>query len=171
MLTLDHCGRVMVPATRMSGQWCDMAVLFFTLLANPATLISGRSLHGYNWARMYQSVTYRWHWLIYACVFAGAWSTTIFIIVSLKLLFSIIPGITPEASWTLTNVVFNMVSASGRCSARKAGLLLCRARRQQFLTFFLLGLNRATLSCFIGCKAFLSRTIKAPMMVLHCGNK
>lgn len=44
--------------------------------------------------------------------YQGAWSTTIFVIVLLKTLYSIIPFISPEASWTLTNLTFNIVSTS-----------------------------------------------------------
>jgi hypothetical protein len=40
----------------------------------------------------------------------GAWFTTIFIVIALKALFTLIPFITPEASWTLTNLSFNCVS-------------------------------------------------------------
>ncbi|CDH57818.1 protein orm1 [Lichtheimia corymbifera JMRC:FSU:9682] len=40
--------------------------------------------------------------------YKGAWSTTIFVIVLLKTLYSIIPFISPEASWTLTNLTFNI---------------------------------------------------------------
>lgn len=43
-------------------------------------------------------------------LFLGAWSTTIFVVVALKALFTVIPFITPEASWTLTNLTFNCVS-------------------------------------------------------------
>lgn len=39
----------------------------------------------------------------------GAWFTTIFVVVALKALFTLIPFITPEASWTLTNLSFNWV--------------------------------------------------------------
>ncbi|KAG1266490.1 hypothetical protein G6F68_002727 [Rhizopus microsporus] len=39
--------------------------------------------------------------------YKGAWFTTIFVIVVLKALFTLIPFITPEASWTLTNLAFN----------------------------------------------------------------
>ncbi|KAF7730242.1 hypothetical protein EC973_002485 [Apophysomyces ossiformis] len=39
--------------------------------------------------------------------YKGAWFTTIFVIVALKALFTVIPFITPEASWTLTNLSFN----------------------------------------------------------------
>jgi hypothetical protein len=39
----------------------------------------------------------------------GAWFTTIFVVVALKALFTVIPFITPEASWTLTNLSFNFV--------------------------------------------------------------
>lgn len=42
--------------------------------------------------------------------FLGAWFTTIFVVVALKALFTVIPFITPEASWTLTNLSFNCVS-------------------------------------------------------------
>ncbi|RUS13033.1 ORMDL family protein [Endogone sp. FLAS-F59071] len=42
--------------------------------------------------------------------YKGAWVTTVFLIVCLKMFFSIIPGISPEASWTLTNLSFNFVS-------------------------------------------------------------
>ncbi|KAG2232401.1 hypothetical protein INT48_007305 [Thamnidium elegans] len=42
--------------------------------------------------------------------YKGAWSTTIFVVVALKALFTVIPFITPEASWTLTNLTFNCVS-------------------------------------------------------------
>ncbi|KAI7906205.1 ORMDL family [Cokeromyces recurvatus] len=39
--------------------------------------------------------------------YKGAWLTTIFVIIALKALFTIIPFFTPEASWTLTNLTFN----------------------------------------------------------------
>ncbi|ORX57223.1 ORMDL-domain-containing protein [Piromyces finnis] len=40
----------------------------------------------------------------------GMWITNIIIIVILKTAFTIIPGISPEISWTLTNVVYNLGS-------------------------------------------------------------
>jgi len=39
--------------------------------------------------------------------YKGAWVTTITVILALKTLFSIIPGISRETSWTLTNLSFN----------------------------------------------------------------
>jgi len=38
------------------------------------------------------------------------WITNILIIIILKTAFTIIPGISPEISWTLTNVVYNLVN-------------------------------------------------------------
>lgn len=43
---------------------------------------------------------------------SGAWVTNIVILVLIKLVFSIVPGITPEASWTLTNLGYNAVRLS-----------------------------------------------------------
>lgn len=40
----------------------------------------------------------------------GSWIIHIGVIVFGKVLFSIIPGITPETSWTLTNLFYNMAS-------------------------------------------------------------
>ncbi|CAO3590894.1 unnamed protein product [Absidia cylindrospora] len=40
--------------------------------------------------------------------YKGAWSTTIFVVIALKTLFTVIPFISPEASWTLTNLSFNL---------------------------------------------------------------
>jgi len=40
----------------------------------------------------------------------GMWITNVIIIVILKTAFTIIPGISPEISWTLTNVVYNLVN-------------------------------------------------------------
>ncbi|KAL1920514.1 uncharacterized protein VTP21DRAFT_891 [Calcarisporiella thermophila] len=42
--------------------------------------------------------------------YKGAWVTTIILIICLKAFFGIIPGISPEASWTLTNLAYNMGS-------------------------------------------------------------
>ncbi|OZJ06009.1 hypothetical protein BZG36_01092 [Bifiguratus adelaidae] len=39
--------------------------------------------------------------------YKGAWFTTVFMILCLKMFFSIIPGISSEASWTLTNLSYN----------------------------------------------------------------
>lgn len=47
---------------------------------------------------------------LFLTTFIGAWFTTIFVVVALKALFTVIPFITPEASWTLTNLSFNCVS-------------------------------------------------------------
>jgi len=38
------------------------------------------------------------------------WITNILIIIILKTAFTIIPGISTEVSWTLTNVVYNLVN-------------------------------------------------------------
>jgi hypothetical protein len=39
----------------------------------------------------------------------GAWMTNIILIFFLKFIFGIIPGISPELSWTLTTLVYNIV--------------------------------------------------------------
>lgn len=39
----------------------------------------------------------------------GTWITNILIVFALKLLYSSFPGITPETSWTLTNLTYNIV--------------------------------------------------------------
>lgn len=39
----------------------------------------------------------------------GTWLAHIIIVVALKVIFSSVPGISPEASWTLTNVTYNLV--------------------------------------------------------------
>ncbi|KAG0290234.1 hypothetical protein BGZ98_003546, partial [Dissophora globulifera] len=40
--------------------------------------------------------------------FKGAWMTNLILIAFLKFAFNIIPGITPEVSWTLTTLVYNV---------------------------------------------------------------
>ena len=40
----------------------------------------------------------------------GIWFTNILIVLALLVLFSSFPGITREASWTLTNLTYNIVS-------------------------------------------------------------
>jgi hypothetical protein len=40
----------------------------------------------------------------------GCWMIHIYLIIFFKLLFSIIPGISAEASWTMTNLFYNMAS-------------------------------------------------------------
>jgi len=42
-------------------------------------------------------------------IITGMWITNILIIVILKTSFTIIPGISSEVAWTLTNVVYNLV--------------------------------------------------------------
>ncbi|CAG8635689.1 13260_t:CDS:2 [Ambispora leptoticha] len=42
--------------------------------------------------------------------FKGAWFFHIIIIMSIKIIFSIIPGVSPEASWTLTNLSYDIAS-------------------------------------------------------------
>lgn len=39
----------------------------------------------------------------------GSWMIHIYLVVFAKLLFSIMPGISSEASWTMTNLFYNMV--------------------------------------------------------------
>ena len=39
----------------------------------------------------------------------GTWLTNILIAMVLKIAFSILPGVTPEISWTLTNLTYNIV--------------------------------------------------------------
>lgn len=39
----------------------------------------------------------------------GTWLTNILIAMVLKVAFSILPGVTPEISWTLTNLTYNIV--------------------------------------------------------------
>lgn len=43
--------------------------------------------------------------------FRGTWLTNILIVVVLKVAFSLVPGITCEVSWTLTNLTYNIVPA------------------------------------------------------------
>lgn len=40
----------------------------------------------------------------------GVWTTNIFVVILMKCLFSIIPGVSNEASWTMTNVCYNLVN-------------------------------------------------------------
>jgi hypothetical protein len=40
----------------------------------------------------------------------GAWLSTILIVIVIKILYSLIPFITSETSWTLTNLTYNIVS-------------------------------------------------------------
>lgn len=40
----------------------------------------------------------------------GAWMTNFILIFFIKFFFGIIPGITPELSWTLTTLTYNIVS-------------------------------------------------------------
>lgn len=42
----------------------------------------------------------------------GTWLTHILIAIALKLLFSSVPGISREASWTLTNLTYNIVKTA-----------------------------------------------------------
>lgn len=39
----------------------------------------------------------------------GTWLTNVLIVVAIKLAFSLVPGVTTEASWTLTNLTYNIV--------------------------------------------------------------
>lgn len=39
----------------------------------------------------------------------GTWLSNVLIVVVLKVAFSILPGVTPEISWTLTNLTYNIV--------------------------------------------------------------
>lgn len=39
----------------------------------------------------------------------GSWLIHFYVVVFGKLLFSIIPGVSPEASWTMANLFYNMV--------------------------------------------------------------
>lgn len=41
----------------------------------------------------------------------GTWLTNILIAAVLKIAFSILPGVTPEISWTLTNLTYNIVKS------------------------------------------------------------
>jgi hypothetical protein len=43
--------------------------------------------------------------------FRGAWVTNMVLLVFLRMFFTIIPGISTEIAWTLTNVLFLFVSA------------------------------------------------------------
>jgi len=45
-------------------------------------------------------------WLNYK----GAWLSTLVLVCILRLCFGVVPGLTPEAAWTLTNVIFNISS-------------------------------------------------------------
>ena len=40
----------------------------------------------------------------------GSWIIHVYVVVFGKLLFSVLPGITSEASWTLANLFYNMVN-------------------------------------------------------------
>lgn len=42
----------------------------------------------------------------------GTWLTNVLIAMVLKVAFSILPGVSPEISWTLTNLTYNIVSLS-----------------------------------------------------------
>jgi ORMDL family len=42
----------------------------------------------------------------------GVWTTNILLVICMKCLFSIIPGVSNEASWTMTNVIYNLVVIS-----------------------------------------------------------
>lgn len=44
--------------------------------------------------------------------FRGAWVTNMVLLVFLRMFFTIIPGISTEIAWTLTNVLFLFVSAA-----------------------------------------------------------
>ncbi|KAJ1517187.1 hypothetical protein HMI55_000432 [Coelomomyces lativittatus] len=46
-----------------------------------------------------------WDWVNYK----GAWTTNIVIICAMRILFGVVPIITPELAWTLTNVCHNIV--------------------------------------------------------------
>ena len=39
----------------------------------------------------------------------GTWLTNVLIAMVLKVAFTILPGVTPEISWTLTNLTYNIV--------------------------------------------------------------
>lgn len=43
--------------------------------------------------------------------FRGTWATLVLIVVFLKILFSCVPGMSTELSWTLTNLTYNIVRA------------------------------------------------------------
>lgn len=45
--------------------------------------------------------------------FRGTWLTNLLIVGALKVLFSSVPGITTELSWTLTNLTYNIVRIEG----------------------------------------------------------
>lgn len=45
--------------------------------------------------------------------FRGTWITNVLIVVALKVLFTCVPGMTTESSWTLTNLTYNIVLCSG----------------------------------------------------------
>lgn len=40
----------------------------------------------------------------------GTWITKILLVCTLKLAYSMVPGMTAEVSWTLTNLTYNIVS-------------------------------------------------------------
>lgn len=40
----------------------------------------------------------------------GAWLSTILIVIAIKMLYSLVPFISAETSWTLTNLTYNVVS-------------------------------------------------------------
>ncbi|KAI8970389.1 ORMDL family-domain-containing protein [Mycotypha africana] len=48
-------------------------------------------------------LNYTTNWMSYK----GAWITTVFVAVAIKVLYSLIPFISSETSWTLTNLTFN----------------------------------------------------------------
>jgi hypothetical protein len=55
----------------------------------------------------------------------GTWITNILIVVVVKLAFSIIPGVTPEISWTLTNLTYNIVSTCSKSAYAYPSVCVC----------------------------------------------
>ncbi|KAL7746440.1 sphingolipid homeostasis protein orm1 [Sorochytrium milnesiophthora] len=46
-----------------------------------------------------------WNWLNYK----GTWTTTLIVIAAMRLFFGVMPAISPELAWTLTNLSYNLV--------------------------------------------------------------
>ncbi len=54
----------------------------------------------------------------------GTWISNVLIVVVLKVAFSILPGVTPEISWTLTNLTYNIVIVKVRKDRKKLIILV-----------------------------------------------
>ncbi len=67
--------------------------------------------------------------------FRGTWFTMVVMAVALKVLFSSVPSMSTEMSWTLTNLTYNLVRSASRRVVR-AQLLLTGRCGGQFSFFF-----------------------------------